>query len=157
MSAFEHTRPATSPNELNIERLIAAPPETVFDYWIKPELFAAWFGPENSEIPEYEIDPKVGGSWTITLLTDDCAQHKVSGVWRAIEPVSRLAFTWAWHDEQGERGHETEVVVTLEPAPGGTKLRLLQREFESAELTERHGFGWNSSFNCLEAVLDNKA
>ena len=134
-------------------RLSQTPPETVFDYWIKPELFASWFGPENSEIPEYEIDPKVGGASTITVITDDCAQHKVSGVWQTIERPSRIAFTWGWHDDTEQRGHETEVTVTFEPAPGGTKLQLLQREFEDNDIATKHNFGWASSFNSLDAAI----
>ncbi len=142
-----------SEKELRIERLFAAPPETVFDYWIKPELYVSWFGPDGCEVPEYEIDPKEGGGWTITVITPDCAQHKVSGLWTSIERPSRLVFTWAWHDDAGQRGHETEVTVTLSAAPGGTQLVLLQREFENSDMAGKHGFGWNSSFVSLDKVL----
>lgn len=140
--------------QLRIERHIAAAPETVFDYWIKPELFASWFGPEGAEIPEYEIDPVVGGTWRITMITQNCDQKNVGGTFVSIERPSRLVFTWAWDNDDGTRGTETEVTVTFEGASGGTKLTLLQREFETAESAAMHDQGWSSSLDCLAAAID---
>lgn len=142
---------------LRIERLIAAAPDMVFDYWIKPDLFASWFGPEGAKIPEYEIDPVVGGKWSVTMITQNCDQPTVSGQFIAIERPFRLVFTWAWHDEDGNRGFETKVTVTFEKTSGGTKLTLLQSEFESAESASMHDQGWSSSLNCLERELETTA
>lgn len=142
-----------SEKELRLERLFAAPPETVFEYWTKPELLASWFGPDGCDVPEYEIEPREGGAWTITVITADCARHKVSGVWKVIERPARLVFTWAWHNDDGQRGHETEVTVTFAAAPGGTRLVLVQRAFENSDMAGKHGFGWSSSFISLDKVL----
>jgi len=60
---------------------------------------------------------------------------------------------WAWEDENGERGHETEVEVNLETTQGGTRLVLLQRPFESGETRDRHGAGWSSSFARLPTAF----
>jgi uncharacterized protein YndB with AHSA1/START domain len=38
--------------------------------------------------------------------------HVVSGVYREVEPPSRLAFTWGGERED-ERGHETLVTIEL--------------------------------------------
>jgi uncharacterized protein YndB with AHSA1/START domain len=48
---------------------------------------------------------------------------------------------------------ETVVELTFEPAAGGTKMRLVQRLFESLEQRDGHKIGWASSFNDLERLL----
>ena len=138
---------------LRIERLFAAPRQKLFDYWAQPELLATWFGPEGFTIPNYEIEPRENGGWHVTMLSPDGVKHIVSGVYRVIESPSRIAFTWAWHDDAGARGHETLVDVRFEDAPGGTKMILVQREFEDAETASRHTMGWASCFACLDQEL----
>lgn len=138
-----------SDTELRLERLIPAPPERVFALWSEPEQLVRWWGPEGADIPAHAIDPHPGGSWRTTMRTADGKPHTVSGVYRTIEPPRRLVFTWAWENEHGARGHETEVTVTFTPAPGGTRLVLVQKEFESKESRDRHSQGWGSSFNRL--------
>lgn len=142
-----------SDTELYLERLIAAPPERVFELWVTPELLVKWWGPEGSDIPAHAIDVRPGGKWRTTMRNAEGKLFTVSGVYRTIDPPRRLAFTWAWDNEKGERGHETDVTVTFEPAPGGTRLVLLQKEFQSKDARDRHGIGWASTFNCLEQEL----
>jgi uncharacterized protein YndB with AHSA1/START domain len=138
---------------LRMERLIAAPPERVFDLWTEPELLTQWWGPEGCDIPASALDVTPGGHWKTTMRMPSGALHTVSGVYRVIEPPRRLVFTWGWDDDNGVRGHETEVTVTFEAAPGGTKLVLQQQAFESAEQRDRHGSGWSSTLNCLEQLV----
>ena len=75
-----------------------------------------------------------------------------SGVYRIVEPPRLLAFSWAWEDESGTRGHETEVVVNFEAAPGGTRLVLVQRRFASKQARDNHTNGWSASFDRLTRV-----
>jgi uncharacterized protein YndB with AHSA1/START domain len=78
--------------------------------------------------------------------------HTVSGVYRTIDKPRRLVFTWGWDDDKGVRGHETEVTVTFEPAPGGTRMVLLQQTFKDKDQRDKHNQGWTSSFECLARV-----
>lgn len=135
---------------LRIERLIAAPPERVFALWTEPEQLVKWWGPEGADVPEYALDVRPNGKWRTIMRLADGTSHTVSGVYRAIEPPRRLVFTWGWDDDKGARGHETEVTVTFEPAPGGTRLMLTQQTFQDQDGRDKHGHGWNSSFDCLE-------
>ena len=134
---------------LRLERLIAAPPQRVFDLWTDPELPVKWWGPEGTDVPAHAIDVRPGGRWRTTIRSPDGTLHTVSGVYRVIDRPRRLVFTWGWDDEAGVRGHETEVTVTFEPAPGGTKLVLVQSVFTSKDWRDRHRRGWSSSFDCL--------
>jgi uncharacterized protein YndB with AHSA1/START domain len=138
-----------SDRSLRLERLIAAPPERVFDLWTDPELLVQWWGPEGYQIPAHTLDVRPGGKWITTMRGTDGILRTVSGVYRAVEPPRRLVMSWAWHDDKGGRGHESEITVTFDPAPGGTKLVLTQQEFATVGERDAHAAGWTSSFNKL--------
>ena len=139
----------TDDKVLRMERVIAATPERLFELWTDPEELAKWWGPEGFTTPTYAMDVRPGGRWHTTMRRPDGSEHVVSGIYRAIEPPKRLVFTWGWDDDAGMRGHETEVTVTFEPAPGGTRMTLVQQTFIDTDSRNRHQHGWGSSFVCL--------
>jgi uncharacterized protein YndB with AHSA1/START domain len=139
-------------NVLEMERLIPAPPERVFEYWTEPELVAKWFGPGDFDVPSSDLDLRPGGKWRTTIRSPEGKLRTVSGVYNTIDPPRQLVFTWAWDDDNGVRGHETQVTVTLEPTPGGTRLRLVQEDFQNRDVRDRHNGGWASSLSKLQRV-----
>ncbi len=138
-----------SDKELHVERLIAAPPERVFQYLTDPKLFATWWNPEGMTATAHVLEARPGGAWRSTMTSADGKGMTVGGIYRAVEAPRRLVFTWAWEDDKGARGFETEVTVTFAAAPGGTKLTILQKEFETAESRDQHERGWTSTLNKL--------
>ena len=141
----------TGETTLRLERAFDAPIAMVFDAWTVPEQIVQWWGPEGCHVPEYRIDARAGGAWRTVMRGPD-SDHIVSGVYHEISPPDRLVFSWAWETD-GERGHETEVTIDLREVGGRTELTLTQREFETKDSCEQHGFGWNSSFECLDTYL----
>jgi uncharacterized protein YndB with AHSA1/START domain len=139
-------------NVLEMERLIPASPERLFEYWTEPELVAKWFGPGDFDVSNSQLDLRPGGKWCTTIRSPEGKLRTVSGVYSAIDPPRRLVFTWAWDDDNGLRGHETQVTVTLEPTPGGTRLRLVQEDFQNREVRDRHNGGWSSSLSKLQRL-----
>ncbi len=142
--------PLTEGRVLHIERVIAAPPERLFALWTEPEELAKWWGPESFTTPKYAMDVRAGGRWRTTMRRPDGTENTVSGIYRTIDPPRRVVFTWGWDDDAGLRGHETEVTVTLEPVPGGTRMVLTQQAFVDRHSRDRHAQGWTSSLMCLE-------
>jgi uncharacterized protein YndB with AHSA1/START domain len=140
----------TKDTVLRLERVIAAAPERLFALWTEPEELAKWWGPEGYTTPEYAMDVRAGGRWRTTLRRPDGTGLTVSGMYRSIDPPRRLVFTWGWDDDAGLRGRETEVTVTFEPVPGGTRMVLTQQAFVDRDSRDRHQHGWGSSFVRLE-------
>lgn len=140
--------------ELRVERLIAAPPERLFALWTDPKLLVQWWGPEGYQTASLSLDPQPGGKWTTVMRTPEGVLRTASGVYRAIEPPRRLVFTWAWVDAAGVHGHESEVTVTFDAVPGGTRLVVHHKDFPDHDACTRHGMAWSSSFNRLAALAD---
>jgi len=141
-----------SETTLRLERLIPAPPEILFALWTEPAQLLKWWAPEGYEPSVHALDTRPGGLWRTTLRRSDGSMLATSGVYRIVEPPRRLAFTWAWEDERGARGHETEVTVDFEATPGGTRLVLVQRRFESKLARDNHTNGWSASFDRLADI-----
>jgi uncharacterized protein YndB with AHSA1/START domain len=144
------TATMTQQTVLRLERLIAATPDHLFDLWTKPEMIAQWFGPEASTLLSYTFDVRSGGQYRVTMRAPDGIVRTVSGVYLTIERPRKIVFSWAWDDDKGQRGHETDVTITFAAAPGGTLLTLVQQEFETEQGRDLHGQGWTSTFVRLE-------
>lgn len=138
---------------LVLERLLPASPDRVFDAWVDPSQLGRWWGPEGATASSVVMDVRPGGAWRTVIRIPDGTELPVSGAYREIRRPDRLVFTWAWEDDKGQRGHETEIALSFEPSGAGTRMRLEQRRFESAESRDQHRMGWSSSFDDLERFL----
>jgi uncharacterized protein YndB with AHSA1/START domain len=135
---------------LTLRRHLKAPPSTVYAAWTDPEKLTRWFGPEHAEVLRAEMDPRVGGSFSVLMRTSDGEQHGVSGMYREVQPDKRLVFTWAWRSTP-ER--ESVVTVALKSEGDGTVLTLTHDQFFDEAARDRHRFGWTGALDKLERYL----
>lgn len=137
---------------LTITRHLKGSPEKIFDAWTVPEKLVQWWGPEGYTTPEHDMDVRVGGKWTTTMVGPE-GSHTCFGVFRKLDRPRGLAFTWAWRQPDGTQGHETLVEVDLEPEGGGTLMTFRQSTFADVEQRDAHNKGWQSSFSKLEKLV----
>jgi len=142
-----------SETTLRLVRLIPSPPETLFELWTEPAQLARWWAPDGFEASVDALETAPGGRWRIILRRPGGSELAMGGAFLVVEPPRRLAFTWGWEDGSGVRGHETEVTVSFEPAPGGTRLVLVQQRFESRQGRDNHSRGWSTSFDRMMDIL----
>jgi len=120
-------------------RRFDASPERVFDAWLTPELADKWlFTPEASEHQgtRVEIDPRVGGTWTIRDVRDG-QLYVADGEYLEIDRPHLL-------------------VVHLPHGPVTGKTEPLTPEEIEAGLTQMAGAregGWDAMFHGPEAAV----
>ena len=139
--------------ELVITRIFDAPPDLVFRMWTDPVHMKEWLAPRGFTVPHSEGEMRPGGAWRSCMRTADGAELWLSGVYREVVPDRKISFTHAW-EEEGKRGHETVVTITLEPLGKKTKLTLRQAPFESVGSRDGHGGGWGE---CLDKLAEHMA
>jgi len=132
---------------LVVRRQIPFPREQVFAAWLDGASLAQWMRGDGGSSATVTVDPRVGGKFRIVMHMAQDHEHR--GEYLAIEPPSRLSFTWiSKHTdllptlvsiEFLERGSGTELVLTHQ--------RLPQASFES------HRKGWTTIVRQLEEVL----
>jgi uncharacterized protein YndB with AHSA1/START domain len=132
---------------VRVTRRFAASAERVFDAWLDPVSARHWlFATETGEMVRYEIEPRVGGTFTFTdRRNGEDVEH--TGKYLEIDRPRRLVFTFgipAWSSEFAE------VVVDIHPRPDGCELTLTQQmKPEFAEYRDRTQDGWTMILNGL--------
>lgn len=150
MTAEAETATRTD-RELTITRIINAPPRVVFKMWTDPEHLKHWMGPRGFTADHLEGDLRPGGAWRSCLHRDDGGRDLwQGGVYREIVENERLVFTFAWDDENGNRGPETLVTVTFAEHQGKTRMMFHQAVFDTVANRDGHRGGWSSAFDRLE-------
>jgi len=100
-------------------------------------------GAEGYTTPKRAMDSATGGRGArhCTRPTARITRSAASTV--QSNRARRLVFTWGWDDDNGTRGHETEVTVTFEPArrhPHGARATDL-RDADTTAAANEHGWG----------------
>jgi uncharacterized protein YndB with AHSA1/START domain len=117
---------------VEIERRIEAPREEVFVYLTDPDKYTRWMGMAA------ELDPRPGGFYRVRMNRDTVAL----GEYVAVEPPSRVVFTWGWEGDAAVPPGSTTVEITLRDEGEGTILRLRHSGFTTDEAAASHREGW---------------
>jgi|SRR5579863_8040554 len=139
-----------------LSRVVNAPSERVFAAWTKPEALKRWWGPPGFTTPSAEVDLRIGGAYKLAMKSPDGETHVVFGTFIEIEAPKKLAYTWAWEEDDGAPSHESVVTVEFKPKGATTEIVLTHERLANAESRDKHIDGWNGCFDHLEQVLAAK-
>lgn len=140
--------------DLRMEREFPVAPDVLFAWVSDGAKLLQWWGPEGLHVPEHDLDFSRTGPWYSVMQNDDGQQYKVSGQVTHVDPPKSVGFTWAWHDENDQRGDESHVMFTVEASDTGARLVLDHRDLGDDEISANHEMGWTSSLRKLEAALN---
>jgi len=139
--------------DLVITRVFRAGIDHVYDYISKPEHILEWWGPQGMNVPVHDLTLGQPGPWMSEMRAPDGRSFTVSGEVTDVDPPNSVAFTWAWHDEDGARGHESSVRIDLEAVGEATRFTLTHSGLVDQASADSHREGWTSSLGKLEAVI----
>ena len=127
--------PQSETSVVEREIRIEAEPETVFPFFTDPEKMVRWMGVGAT------LDPRPGGVFSVNTMAD----YFIEGEYVAVEPHSRIVFTWGYGDFPDEQRNplppgSSTVEVELVPDGEATIVRLTHRV--PAELADFHAMGW---------------
>jgi uncharacterized protein YndB with AHSA1/START domain len=133
---------------IELERRIAARPETVFSYFTDPERYRRWQGVDA------ELDPRPGGLFRVTMTGR--SRTVARGVYVEVEPPTRLVFTWGWEPIDGAPDGMTGVLpgtstVEVELVADGdaTILRMRHSGLPTDAACQFHTAGWDLTLDRL--------
>ncbi len=84
------------------------------------------------------VDLRAGGDYRWTIVPG----HSAAGTYTEVEPGRRVVFSWGWEGSADLPPGASTVIITLEPATGGTLVRLVHDGL-TADQEASHAGGWN--------------
>jgi uncharacterized protein YndB with AHSA1/START domain len=135
-----------------VRRTLPASRERVFAAWCRPELMGQWFFPAPGWRADVEADVRPEGRYRVAMRDEAGGVHLQEGVYRAIEPVSRLVFTWSC----AELGVSNSLVTVELRAHGAASTELvLTHELLPPDpaIVGEHEEGWNGCLNNLARLF----
>lgn len=94
------------------------------------------------------VDLRAGGEYRWTVVPGNVA----SGTFREVEPGRRIVFGWGWEGSETLAPDTSTVTITLEPADGGTLVRLVHEGLDG-EQAASHLEGWSHYLERLERLV----
>jgi uncharacterized protein YndB with AHSA1/START domain len=121
---------------LSVERVIDAPPETIFD---------AFIAMYDSQRPDWvtgsQLDLRPGGRWTVDFQVPGGPAFREERVLTTVERPGRLAYDMTAVYEDAST-FSTTVEVTVEAVPEGHRIRLVQQGFPTADARDDFAGAW---------------
>jgi uncharacterized protein YndB with AHSA1/START domain len=146
-------------HELRLERLIDAPPDVVFDTYVDPasqheiwdDLLPGW------RLLEFEIDLRVGGTWTIVVGDPNGTPDRLTSVFTVIDRPRRLVAEEATYSGRYDSTVRTTVDLTFEERAGKTLVRILETGFASEAARDGMANGWPAFLAALDRAAVSRA
>jgi uncharacterized protein YndB with AHSA1/START domain len=143
----------TATRSVIVRKTFTASRRRLFEAWCRPELMAQWFFPAPGWRAEVAAEVRTHGRYRVGMHDPDGGVHVQEGVYREIQPFSRLVFTWTCAElgvadslvtiELVERGDVTELILTHELPDEPTILR-------------EHEGGWNGCLATLTRFIETE-
>jgi uncharacterized protein YndB with AHSA1/START domain len=150
--------------ELNVARLINAPPSVVWKAWSHPEHLAKWWIPAPIECRVIKLDLRPGGGFETRMREGDGEfQPHVDACFLEVVPEVRLVWTTVLTEgwEPAEPWLALTAIITFEPRNGGTlySARVLHKNAAEARKHEEMGFydGWGTVMDQLAAFTEHRS
>ncbi len=138
-------------HELEVERVIAADPEAVFDGFVK-----IYDGDDRPDwVLSSEMDLRVGGEWTVELKPPGMEPFTEIRMVTELDRPKRLAYSMTMRGTDSEEPVSTEVGLSFEPRSGQTLLKLDQRGFRSKQQAENFQRAWPQVLALLSERIES--
>jgi len=133
-------------------RVFDAPRALVWEACTNPEHVRKWYGTGCMEVTSCEIDLRVGGRFRYVMRGPDGNDYAFSGVYREVDPPSRVVNSWGF---EAMPGHEAVETATFEEDEDGRTVMRMSIVFQSPE--DYAGWAGSGAFGGWSETLDRLA
>ena len=136
---------------VNIEKIINAPIEKVFDAWLNPKIMSKFImGMPDMPDSDVETDAREGGNFTITMhYQGQKLPH--TGKYLEIRPPEKLVFTWSSHHSVVDGSTVTLNFTKIDE--NRTNVVLTHIKFSDEEMRSAHEGGWGCVLDKLNEII----
>ncbi len=141
---------------LTLKKVLDAPVKLVWEAWTDADHIMQWWAPPGMKIEVLSHDFKVGGKWKYSMPMPDGNMFISEGTYLEIETYKKIV-TSADFKPMTE-GVELHVIFEEDGDKTHFTFSVIHATEEYCKAQEKMGFynGWGSSFNRMEAFINEK-
>jgi uncharacterized protein YndB with AHSA1/START domain len=148
--------------DLEITRVVKAPPALVWKAWTQAEHLEKWWAPKPLTTKVIDLVLRPGGAFASVMTAPDGTEYPGRGVFLDVVKNERIVFTDAL--EPGWRPAQAPfftAIIAIEPVKGGVRYtaRALHKNEEDRKKHEDMGFheGWGKCIGQLAELAEGWA
>lgn len=150
--------------DLEIDRLLMAPPALVWRCWTEPDLICQWFCPKPWSVSQAVVDLRAGGRFFTLMNGPDGEVVPNEGSFLEVVPQRKLVFTDIFTADfapvavpQSGAGLHFAAVVTFAPEGTGTRYRAVARHRSAEDADTHRKMGFHDGWGAASVQLDDLA
>ncbi len=125
--------------------------DELYNAWTNPGQLKQWWKPMGNSLKEVTNDIKKGG--TIRYVFND-NKLIISGEYLEVKEKEKLEYTWNWElPEDAVRNASYKLTVNFAATDNGSKIHVLQENFQDEETMLPHQQGWEKGLSELDHFL----
>ena len=137
---------AEKPPQFKLERVFAATPERLWEFWTDPQKYAKWLNPGKYDLKIIKWDLRVGGECKFIMPLDDGSERPDGGVFFVLDKAKRLV--------SGSPDKSFLIDVTFTPVSAtSTRVNVVVDGLPS-EWQAMAREGWGRSFGKLQTLVE---
>jgi uncharacterized protein YndB with AHSA1/START domain len=137
-----------------VRRRLTASPARVFAAFADASLVSRWLTPsQDVGLDVLQLDFRVGDSYRFAYHVPGREPRLVNGLYRVIEPASRIVFSWNIEPPDEHAGLRSEATVTLTPNGTATDLLIRHAQLTAPGACDRHAAGWSGALDHLAVMF----
>jgi uncharacterized protein YndB with AHSA1/START domain len=142
-----------STNQVQLRRVLTAPPEKVFRAFTDPDAMASWLPPYGFIAKIHSMDVKEGGSYKMSFINFTTGNaHSFGGGYLEIKPNELIKYTDRFDDPN--LPGEMITTIQIKAVSCGTELIVTQEGIPAAIPTEMCYLGWQESLDKLKRLVE---
>ena len=138
--------------ELSVTRFISAPPETVWDVWVRRT--TEWFTP-RPWTTQIDFDLRPGGRSHVTMSSPEGEPHSYQGIFLEVVANRRIvstgAMTEGWVPQAGDMNFVR--IDTFEPEGDGTRYTARALHWDEAAAAKHRDMGFEHGWGLVADQL----
>jgi uncharacterized protein YndB with AHSA1/START domain len=141
---------------VEVRQRLAAAPQKVFAAFAEARLVSRWLKPSpDISLTVLQLDFRAGGAYRFAYSLPNGQTVIVGGSYRAIEPPSKIVFSWIIEPPDEHAGIDSLVTVTITPDGDGAELVIVHERLTLTGAVARHAEGWRGALGRLSAMLQS--
>jgi uncharacterized protein YndB with AHSA1/START domain len=145
----------TTALKLEAEKDFKVPVQELYKAWVTPEDLKQWWKPSENHLTTVELDIKQGGKLKYEFAgKEDKATLVITGEYKEVKENEKLVYSWNW-DVPADVIKPSEHVLSINfiSEGDGSKIHVVQENFENEESITPHKEGWEKALNDLQTYL----